>query len=176
MFSYTLPIVSFTASAAPPAWCITAAPTRFTRAIGDWRRFFGLELFFAERFRALPFFAPRAVGRFLRLLFFAPRADGRRDFLALERLLPFFAERFAPERFPRFDLALVAMSMTSSEGGAGRIRNFRAQARVRLPDGRTLHHSRTLRAETTRMRSISRRIASRRERDFPLHVSLRKRH
>jgi hypothetical protein len=154
MFSYALLIVSFTASAAPPAWCITAAPTRFTRAIGDWRRrfepprFFALELFFAERFAAL-FFAPRAVGRFLRLLFFAPRADGRRDdFLALDRLLPFFAERLPPERFPRFDLPLVAMSVTSSEGGAGRIRNFRAQAHVRLPDARTLRHSRTLRAET----------------------------
>ena len=156
MFSYTLPIVSFTASAAPPAWCITAAPTRFTRAIGDWRRrfvpplFFALELFFAERLRAPPFFAPRAVGRFLPL-FFAPRADGRRDdFLALERLLPFFAGRFAPARFPRFDLALVAMSVTSSEGGAGRIRNFRAQARVRLPDDRTLYQSRSLRADTAR--------------------------
>jgi hypothetical protein len=97
-----------------------------------------------ELLRALPFFAPRAVGRFapLRLfdplLFFAPRAEGRRedDFFApprfaLERFLPFFAEpRFAlePERLPRFDLALVAMCETSSEGGAGRIRNFRAQA------------------------------------------------
>jgi hypothetical protein len=178
MFSYTLPIVSFTASAAPPAWCITAAPTRFTRAIGDGRRrFFALELFFAERFRALPFFAPRAVGRFLRLLFFAPRADGRRDFLALERLLPFFAERFAPARFPRFDLALVAMSVTSSEGGAGRIRNFRAQARVRLPDA--AHY--TIRAVSARRRReyeqhISTRIASRRERDFPHHVSRRRRH
>jgi hypothetical protein len=108
------------------------------------------ELFFAERLRALLFFAPRAVGRLL-LLFFAPRADGRRDdFLALERFLPFFAERLAPERFPRFDLALVAMSVTSSEGGAGRIRNFRAQARMRLPDGRTLRHSRRLRAKTAR--------------------------
>jgi hypothetical protein len=172
MFSYTLPIVSFTASAAPPAWCITATPTRFTRAIGDGRRFAPplffalaerLELFFAERLRALPFFAPRAVGRFLPV-FFAPRADGRRDFLALERLLPFFAERFAPARFPRFDLALVAMSVTSSEGGAGRIRNFRAQARVRLPEGRTLHESRSLRVETTSTAShhqYTNRIATR---------------
>ena len=75
-----------------------------------------------ELLRALPFFAePRAVGRFLLLLFFAPRAVGRFLLLffapprfALERLLPFFAEpRFElePERFPRFDLALVAICL-----------------------------------------------------------------
>ena len=154
MFSYTLPIVSFTASAAPPAWLMTAAPTRFTRAIGDCLRFVpplffaladALELFFAELLRAPPFFAPRALGRFAPL-FFALRALGRRDDFfalllradprfALERLTPFFAERFElePERFPRFDLAFVAMSVTSSEGGAGRIRNFRAQAVVKTP-------------------------------------------
>jgi hypothetical protein len=159
MFSYTLPIVSFTASAAPPAWLMTAAPTRFTRAIGDCLRFVpplffaladALELFFAELLRAPPFFAPRALGRFAPL-FFAPRALGRRDDFfalllradprfALERLAPFFAERFElePERFPRFDLAFVAMSVTSSEGGAGRIRNFRAQAVVKTPAERAV--------------------------------------
>jgi hypothetical protein len=147
MLWYTLPIVSFTASAAPPAWLITAAPTRFTRSTGDCRRFLlPLELRLAL-LRAPAFFAPRAVGRFALLFralpFFAPRAEGRRDEdffapprldelrFALDRLLPFFAEaRFELERLPRFDLALLAMSVTSSEGGAGRIRNFRAQARA----------------------------------------------
>ena len=127
MLWYTLVTVSFTASAAPPAWLITAAPTRFTRSTGDCRRFLAPLFFFApdalaERpalLRALLFFAePRAVGRFL-LLFFAPRADGRRaDFFAPrfapERLRPFFAEPRAelePERLPRFDLALVAICL-----------------------------------------------------------------
>lgn len=134
MLWYTLVTVSFTASAAPPAWLITAAPTRFTRSTGDWRRFLPPLFFFfappdalAERpallrpelLRALLFFAdPRAVGRFLLLPFFAPRADGRRDdFFAprfAPRLLPFFAEPRAelePERLPRFDLALVAICL-----------------------------------------------------------------
>lgn len=135
-------MVSFTASAAPPAWLITAALTRFTRStvarLRDFPALLRLAAFFGPLllFRAALFFAPRAVGRFVPLrffaapAFFAPRADGRRDDdfffappradeprFAPERLLPFFADLRAelePERFPRFDLALLAMSVTSS--------------------------------------------------------------
>jgi hypothetical protein len=120
-------MVSFTTPAASAAWCRTAPPTRFTRAIGDCERDELLLLderfaddFRLDDFRLDDFFAPpdRAVGRLLELFFAAPRALGRRadDFFAPlffaplrfapPRLAPRFAPpflaplRFAPERLP----------------------------------------------------------------------------
>jgi hypothetical protein len=75
---------------------------------------------FAEPRLAPPFFAPL---RFAPPRFAPPRFAP--PFLAPLRLPALLPPRRAP---PRDDLALVAMMIYPREGGAGRNRNFRAQA------------------------------------------------